>query len=69
MDEIKLVKWPVQRSQVKRSFYNAWPQWKKKNTQISSDIEELYNLHVYTSIKILTKGAINLTDNHVHAIR
>ena len=55
MNETKLVKWPVQRSQVKRSFYKAWPQWKKKNTQISSDIEELYNLHVYTSIKTLTK--------------
>ena len=41
MDETKLVKWTVQRSQVKRSFYRAWPQWKKKNTQISSDIEEL----------------------------
>ena len=41
MGETKLVKWPVQWSQVKQSFYNAWPQWKKKSTQISSDIEEL----------------------------
>ena len=43
MDETKLVKWPVQRSQMKQSFYKAWPQWKKKNTWINSDTEELYN--------------------------